>query len=425
MTNAAALTCCIVLATLLIALVTARSLAALTSVKENMTMAGDADDEVFVYYLDLGSHNGFAYDGETMRYDRGISGTHTAAIVVMEQLKVNFPGARCIIVDPSANDGKSFRGVAYATDVGRAADATILITSVQMSEHSMAKLPVEMPRLKALVMVSQVYTIVFDVDAFVKRQSNRKKIKVGMVYLNHWCEKYLLDNDRANRAKLVGRDLKAYIPNPLVSDCLPELSRDALARDWSFQFYASFERGGALAGRVVCSLPPESAPTMTVMSYVNLDVGLACDRVSFVGSQSKTGVFQHMSNARCFLYPLVLPNGAFHKDTAAACVVEALACGVRVMTYPQSALKELYGTNCDWIPPPSNATLAKIQDTDFWVDCSELNSDDNVRSVAEFVAESLADDDLDRRMRTAEDVRRRFGAERVGIEWSAFLRRLL
>ena len=368
-------------------------------------------DDVFVYYLDFKEYVHNKYDGSTMRHLRGVSGTHTSAIVVMEQLKVHYPDVDCYIVDPMANE-RIFNGVNYTSDLTRLSDATLLITSVQMSAD---KFSIEkMPNLKAFVLVSHLFNIGPDLKEFV-----HKNIKVGMVFFNQWCEKYVRDNDSENKLKLIKH--KAYIPNPLVSDCLPTMNRDDLVADMSFQFYASYERGGALADKVICEIPKSR---LSILSYADNNVVSACGH-EFIGSKGKIDVFENMTRTRCFLYPLVLPNGRFHKDMAPLCVTEALACGVRVMTYPQGAMHELFGDLCDWLPAQSPEVLDKIKNTNFHVDLSELNSPENIRDLTRFVNESLEDDDRDRRMRTAEAIRLEFGAKKIGEDWSAFVKEMI
>ena len=109
-------------------------------------------------------------------------------------------------------------------------------------------------------------------------------------------------------------------------------------------------------------------------------------------SADKATVFRRLQRASYFLYPLVLPNAAVHKDTFAVCVAEALALGVIVITYKVGALAELYpeGEGIVYLPLPAHADTKALFSNDFASDESLL-SDEAVEIMKATILQLHAD----------------------------------
>lgn len=136
--------------------------------------------------------------------------------------------------------------------------------------------------------------------------------------------------------------------NPRVFAPVDEGSMNARVGTWIFA--ACWERGGAVAARVFTKYPhrkrfisaayfaPETCPT---------DV-----EIERLGSVSKSDLRNAMMQSDYFVYPLVLPDNRVHHDTFACCVLEAMACGVIVVSWKAACLPEVYGKHAVLIDAP-------------------------------------------------------------------------
>jgi glycosyltransferase involved in cell wall biosynthesis len=114
-------------------------------------------------------------------------------------------------------------------------------------------------------------------------------------------------------------------------------------------YFAVFERGGDIAVKTfqqVRSVNPSAATEMLIASYYTPDFNRDYDTsiVKKVGSMSKQQIRDMLQTTEYFVYPLALPNSTIHHDTYASVVLEALACGVIVVTWNVACLKDVYGS---------------------------------------------------------------------------------
>lgn len=106
-------------------------------------------------------------------------------------------------------------------------------------------------------------------------------------------------------------------------------------------FHAAFERGGIMASRICDN------NTLHVASYSKCN-GIP-NTCKFYGALNKSDIKRLLGSCEYFIYPLTLGDGRVHHDTFACCVLEALACGVIVITYDVAALREVYGEYLQYI----------------------------------------------------------------------------
>ena len=96
-----------------------------------------------------------------------------------------------------------------------------------------------------------------------------------------------------------------------------------------------------------------------------------------------------------------------------------------VVTYPQSAMVELYGDMVDWAPVPQDA-LVLIQDTNFQADLTRINNQEFVQNLTEFVKGRLMLKDVAiRGVANARKVRQKFGSKAIGRRWNRLLTRAI
>lgn len=133
------------------------------------------------------------------------------------------------------------------------------------------------------------------------------------------------------------------IPNGIHPDIFR--ATDTVREPHSFVFCASFERGGRIAQAVYALLQDrgQKMGTMHLCSYCDADK---------VPSLSKRALAQRMVTCDYMVYPLVLDNGTVHHDTYASVVLEAMACGVLVVSWDVACLRGVYGDLITLVPPP-------------------------------------------------------------------------
>lgn len=197
-----------------------------------------------------------------------------------------------------------------------------------------------------------------------------------------WCHCFLMGNaldqvvrwrDAGGRVGLVGvSDWLAETMAPwAVSAALPYITienamspavfgddRDdgahvVVRKPLSFVFHATYERGGDVARRVARRV----GGAFDVASYDTNDDARAKttqDAPFFHGSLSKRRLARLLRASDYFVYPLVLPDGRVHHDTYGCVVLEALACGVLVVTWDVACMRAVYGDSpaVVLVPPP-------------------------------------------------------------------------
>jgi glycosyltransferase involved in cell wall biosynthesis len=72
--------------------------------------------------------------------------------------------------------------------------------------------------------------------------------------------------------------------------------------------------------------------------------------IHFHGSLSKQELYKLLWDSDYFIYPLVLPWGMVHHDTFGTVVLEALACGVIVITWDVACLSDVYQDYIHLVP---------------------------------------------------------------------------
>lgn len=130
--------------------------------------------------------------------------------------------------------------------------------------------------------------------------------------------------------------------NPdIFGDCETSLQRQSL----SFVFSASYERGGRIAREVHALLDSRGLcmGSMYVCSYCNSQM---------LPSLSKHELAKKLQQSEYMVYPLTLDNACVHHDTFACVVLEAMACGVLVVTWDVACLRGVFGDLITLVQPP-------------------------------------------------------------------------
>lgn len=160
----------------------------------------------------------------------------------------------------------------------------------------------------------------------------------------------------------------------------------------SFVFAASYERGGRIAREVHERLKTRGLHmgAMNVASY--------CDVT--LPSLSKMDVAKLLDASDFFVYPLVLDAGNVHHDTFACSVLEALACGVEVVTWDVACMRNVYGEYITLVSPPPHPGYSPHAASGFNPEMLTMQSVDALADAVTRVAE-LPPQERERRRHTA------------------------
>lgn len=146
------------------------------------------------------------------------------------------------------------------------------------------------------------------------------------------------------------------VANGINPSLLPEMMASELERKGRWIFHASFSRGGQMCGKIFSktrSKNSEAAASLEYMSYYLPDVTKVPENEGcrFLGSLDKRSLFRTLATSDYFVYPLInSENASVHHDTYACCVLEALACGMIVVTWDVACLREVYGDHLLYVP---------------------------------------------------------------------------
>lgn len=170
----------------------------------------------------------------------------------------------------------------------------------------------------------------------------------------------------------------AVNPNVFTEPCLT--NEEERLGNWIF--HASWERGGDVAYDVFNKYPARKQ--FFAAAYVNMtteSVGM----MTKLGSLSKTQLRKTLCGCDYFVYPLKTPWGSVHHDTSACVVLEAMACGVIVITWKVACLPHVYGDHIITLDPPPYDT--GHADCDFFGYCHAMGNETSVKRILDKIVE--------------------------------------
>jgi glycosyltransferase involved in cell wall biosynthesis len=133
---------------------------------------------------------------------------------------------------------------------------------------------------------------------------------------------------------------------------------DYESKKGNYVFFASYERGGEICLKIFNKLANTyDNIKLHITSYEPSDIHKISKNtpknVNIYSSLSKKEIKKLLDKCDYFIYPLVNNiTGSVHHDTFACVVLEALACGVSVVSWNVACLKNLYKDNVYLIDPP-------------------------------------------------------------------------
>ena len=348
---------------------------------------------------------------------KGVSGSETAALIVMEQIALRMPREQCFLFcGNGTRQSDRISNLTFTDNFELLGNTTTLIMSSQFLLNT--NLFSTMNNLQHVVLVSHTLPVSHIVQYLKNIKWEKNNIILSVVYLSHWTKEYI----QHNFPDIISCfDKTVVIGNPLISDLYTRPLVTAIP--WSFVFFATWERGGevALATFKKIRVVEPSATFHIASYYPNLPPESCQEGIYVYDSLGKAQLCELLSKSAYFIYPLNLPNGHIHKDTFACCVAEAIAQGVRVVTYSQGSLFELYNGLIDFIPIEYPNIKDCIENYNFMAFEPWLTSDDATSNIANYVLNEMTSMSEDERWRRAQKVRNIYGSDVLGQKWYDFI----
>lgn len=241
----------------------------------------------------------------------------------------------------------------------------------KMQHNSIVVKDTELINLKNIndidVFCCSFYTWLPSVINFCKSLSSKTKI---LIYIQSFADCQYIFNLRKN-IYIVGVSdyVKLYyskygypyktIYNAINDDIFTNNTLDYESKKGNYVFFASYERGGEICLKIFNKLENTyDNIKLHISSYEPKDIDKisknTSENIIKYSSLSKRDIKSLLDKCDYFIYPLVNNlNGSVHHDTFACVVLEALACGVSVVTWNVACLQNLYGDNIYLINPPS------------------------------------------------------------------------
>lgn len=148
------------------------------------------------------------------------------------------------------------------------------------------------------------------------------------------------------------------IYNAINDEIFTNNSLDYESKKGNYVFFASYERGGEVCLNIFNKLTNAyDNIKLYITSYEPKDMFKmsqhTSNNITTYSSLSKKEIKNLLDKCDYFIYPLVNNlTGSVHHDTFACVILEALACGVSVLSWNVACLQNLYKDNIYLIDPP-------------------------------------------------------------------------
>jgi len=338
-----------------------------------------------IILVDYNEHRSKSWNGETIRTGGvGVSGTEQSFVLIAEQF-AKLSKNNVVFISPTCIPNTSYRGVQYNIPESLKDHVETTDLLIIQSDNRYF-IQYQWPTLKKLIFWygSQRLVPIEFLQMFSKLHPNCELICNTMT---DYGENYIKSSTPYVTVYL--NDIfKAG--NPLMMDLISETSQSKEKN--SFIFHAGFDRGGHVAYDVFDRLKLEDKK-FYVCGYDTLRKMSLTDGIVSLDSADKSTLFNALSKAEYFIYPLVAPSNSpfnnnlpnyVHKDTFGCVIAEALAHEVIVLTYPVGAVKEIYGDHLVYLPFPSGANIESLNAYEETFDIT-LNSEEAISTIVKTV----------------------------------------
>ena len=245
-------------------------------------------------------------------------------------------------------------------------------------------------------------------------------LKLGFVDISEWQRERT--QEAMGHAKIMyDKIFQTLIPNPIMDDVIREvLSENIPKKKHKFAFHPLWARGGDVAIQAVRELGYEDSEFHAFTYLLSAHQHPDSFFHNHMGVDKRT-LFRHLAESEYFIYPLYTPYKNVHADTFSCAVAEAIALGVKVITYPIGALPENFDGFVYWLPLPEGITDEEVNNTQLYQDPEgKFNTTDSIVSAIKFLDSNP--DEGDFLIDGGKDyILNNFRIERVGKMWVDFI----
>lgn len=367
-----------------------------------------------VFLLPGTDHRPYNINGETIRYGGApSSGTDQSVILVAEHLANTGWDVTIVLEKTDFNKVNGVKYTNFTYEGLKDKKINILISTLWFGETAKPyEFPYHYEDLPFLVTEALIYwqhmAWLYSTEHIKNFLSNNPQLAFGLVSPSAWALSQAGTDTFGNLLTL-----KTVIANPLMTDVIKNIEKNEIPKrvPKSTIFPVQHSRGGLISKKIVDQLGWEKTH---VFNYIDPNSGL-----------DKKELFLKMYESEYFLYPAMYDDySLLVKDTFGCGVLECMAMGVIVITYPVGGVIEHFKEGCVFLSYPPEIDIEKI-DTGYSIHCcKDFQVEDQFKKTIEVLE---ANPNLKEILRTkAMDIsRNRFSEERIGKEWEAFINELI
>jgi len=280
-------------------------------------------------------------NGESIRYGAAASsGTDQSVILVGEYLAKQGHNVTIVL---HKTDFKTVNLVNYTDFTYKGIDREVDILNVNLWFDKYNEIP-----FKVTKAVQYWYHMAwqYSTDELLKFCLEHKT-DLQLIFPSAFAQSYNVHN--YFRFKDLGINVsKVIIPNPIEDQLANRILQENIQRDSNkVIFPAQYGRGGEVAKEVI----EEIGGSLYLFSF---------DYTNHQKGVDKQTLFRELASSEYFIFPLYHPNSCVYKDTFSCAVAEAIAMGVKVITYPLGAFTEYYNEGCYYADFPPHTDINKM-----------------------------------------------------------------
>jgi len=271
------------------------------------------------------------WNGYTARYEKGISGTHSASMYLAEALAALNHEVIFVHVFNKIIPG-SYLGVKYINlDDFDACDCDYIITTYMVND------------LLILNKINKYNKIIMIMNNPLDINNNRNLIhkinpnKIIIAFISEFSKNNILLNN-------TNTFLKNYQHILLYNSINLNDIKLITKKENSFIFFACLERGFKMSVEIINKFNNEFKLYTNTYSNNSTYNNVKSNNIFITENTSKNTILSYCAKSKYFLYPLIdLDTNNIHYDCAPYVVLEALLSGVVVIAPKMKLFEELYG----------------------------------------------------------------------------------
>ena len=332
-------------------------------------------------FIFVDSYN-LVWNGETARFNNGISGSHAGHLYLAEGLaKIENNYVELVSTNNNIIEN-TYLGVKY--------------TNISNFKQTECDYIIIMNTLNSLTILNKI----------------KSYNKIIIIMQNDLCDNFSMFFTIDKRRILIGYNSEFTKTNVLISqpflkeydhillynsfdlNDISNIQLDINSKDNTLCYFACIERGYKMVIKILNQLDNYKLLIQTYNNIQTYDISTNKNSIVVIENSSKYLVLENVSKSKYFVYPLInLDNNMIHYDTFGYVVLEALLLGTIVIAPKIKVYEELYGNavcyiDTDDIIPQEDLLYWKKQNSNFgypilnrYIDKIKLlDSDENLRN---------------------------------------------